>query len=203
MDEKQEFVRLALTDGANMRSLCRRFGVSPTTAYKWLARHAAKGTAGLEEKSRRPLSSPARCDARTEAAVLALREAHTAHGQDKDLARYPTDPVMFLLDELPQLGHIDQIENAIMIVRSARIRLWLFAQDLDQMQKTYPKWMSMASNCRAKMFYGINELATAEHISKFVGDTKELFSANTATSLSRMNCSALKWWASRSFWSAA
>ena len=102
--------------------------------------------------------------------------AHTAHGQDKDLARYPTDPVMFLLDELPQLGHLDQIENAITIVRSARIRLWLFAQDLDQMQKTYPKWTSMVSNCRAKMFYGINDLATAEHISKFIGDTKELFS---------------------------
>ncbi len=102
--------------------------------------------------------------------------ARTAHGQDKDLARYPADPVMFLLDELPQLGHLDQIENAITIVRSARIRLWLFAQDLDQMQKTYPKWTSMVSNCRAKMFYGINDLATAEHISKFVGDTKELFS---------------------------
>jgi transposase InsO family protein len=83
MDEKQEFVRLALTDGANMRSLCRRFGVSPTTAYKWLARHAAKGTAGLEERSRRPLSSPARCDARTEAAVLALREAHPVWGGRK------------------------------------------------------------------------------------------------------------------------
>lgn len=34
----------------------------------------------------------------------------------------------------------------------------------------------MVSNCRAKMFYGINDLATAEHISTFVGETKELFS---------------------------
>lgn len=102
--------------------------------------------------------------------------AHTAQGQEKDLARYPTDPVMFLLDELPQLGHLDQIETAVTIVRSARIRLWLFAQDLDQMEKTYPKWGSMVSNCRAKMFYGINDLATAEHVSKFIGDTKELFS---------------------------
>lgn len=102
--------------------------------------------------------------------------AHTAQGQEKDLARYPTDPVMFLLDELPQLGHLDQIETAVTIVRSARIRLWLFAQDLDQMEKTYPKWGSMVSNCRAKMFYGINDFATAEHVSKFIGDTKELFS---------------------------
>jgi len=102
--------------------------------------------------------------------------AHTVQGHDKELARYPADPVMFLLDELPQLGHLDQIETAVTIVRSARIRLWLFAQDLDQMEKTYPKWGSMVSNCRAKMFYGVNDFATAEHISKFIGDTKELFS---------------------------
>ncbi|MCA3160277.1 MAG: type IV secretory system conjugative DNA transfer family protein [Burkholderiales bacterium] len=102
--------------------------------------------------------------------------AHSVQGHDKELARYPADPVMFLLDELPQLGHLDQIETAITIVRSARVRLWLFAQDLDQMEKTYPKWGSMVSNCRGKMFYGINDLKTAEHISNFVGNTKELFS---------------------------
>lgn len=102
--------------------------------------------------------------------------AHTAQGQEKDLARYPTNPVMFLLDELPQLGHLDQIETAVTIVRSAHIRLWLFAHDLDQMEETYPKWGSMVSNCRAKIFYGINDPATAEHVSQSVGDTNELFS---------------------------
>ncbi len=38
MDERREFVRLALQDGANRRELCRRFGISPDVGYKWLSR---------------------------------------------------------------------------------------------------------------------------------------------------------------------
>jgi transposase-like protein len=29
MDERHEFVRLAMQEGANRRELCRRFGISP------------------------------------------------------------------------------------------------------------------------------------------------------------------------------
>lgn len=38
-----EFVHLAHQLGANVRQLCRRFGVSPAVAYKWLARFQADG----------------------------------------------------------------------------------------------------------------------------------------------------------------
>ena len=83
MDLKLEFVCLAGVEGANVRSLCRRFGISPTTGYKWLERHRMLGRAGLEEASRRPLSSPWRSGARVEKAVLAIRAAHPAWGGRK------------------------------------------------------------------------------------------------------------------------
>jgi len=83
MEIKSEFVRLALSDGANLRELCRRFEVSPTTAYKWLGRFAACGAAGLEERSRRPHGSPRRSSAEVEAAVLAVRAEHGAWGGRK------------------------------------------------------------------------------------------------------------------------
>ena len=35
MDQRCEFVRLALQEGANRRELCRRFGISPDVGYKW------------------------------------------------------------------------------------------------------------------------------------------------------------------------
>ena len=38
----------------------RRFGISRPTLRKWLRRHDAEGEAGLRERSRRPLRSPAR-----------------------------------------------------------------------------------------------------------------------------------------------
>ncbi|HEX8253037.1 MAG TPA: transposase, partial [Thermoanaerobaculia bacterium] len=37
---RREFVSLASSPGANVRELCRRYGVSPTTAYKWIERGA-------------------------------------------------------------------------------------------------------------------------------------------------------------------
>ena len=38
MDQRREFVRLAMQEGANRRELCRRFGISPDVGYKWLRR---------------------------------------------------------------------------------------------------------------------------------------------------------------------
>jgi hypothetical protein len=34
MDQRREFVRLAMQGGVNRRELCRRFGISPDVGYK-------------------------------------------------------------------------------------------------------------------------------------------------------------------------
>lgn len=83
MSLREEFVRLASQEGANRRELCRRFGISPQTAYKWLARYAADGKAGLCDRSRRPQSSPALTPADVQAAVVELRTRHPAWGGRK------------------------------------------------------------------------------------------------------------------------
>jgi transposase InsO family protein len=83
MDARLEFVMLASVEGANVRSLCRRFGVSPTTGYKWLERWRIERMTGLQELSRRPHDSPARSAAATEEAVLSLRAEHPAWGARK------------------------------------------------------------------------------------------------------------------------
>ena len=40
---REEFVQVAMQAGSNRRELCRRFGISPQTGYKWLARYALEG----------------------------------------------------------------------------------------------------------------------------------------------------------------
>jgi putative transposase len=82
MDERREFVRLAMQEGANRRELCRRFGISPQTGYKWLGRWTS-GEGELADRSRRPLNSPARSDADSEARVLRVRDEHPAWGARK------------------------------------------------------------------------------------------------------------------------
>jgi transposase InsO family protein len=74
MDQKREFVVLAASDRANIRELCRRFAISPTTGYKWSARYQREGFAGLDERSRRPKISPRRTPALIEAKVLDIRK---------------------------------------------------------------------------------------------------------------------------------
>jgi transposase InsO family protein len=82
MEQRREFARLAQQDGANRRELCRRFGISAQTGYKWLGRSAA-GDAELSDHSRRPLTSPRRTAADMETQVLAVRDAHPAWGARK------------------------------------------------------------------------------------------------------------------------
>ncbi|MDA0220378.1 MAG: leucine zipper domain-containing protein, partial [Proteobacteria bacterium] len=71
MDQRREFVSLVGQEGANISLLCRRFGISRQTGYKWLGR--VRSGEGLGELRRRPLHSPGRCEAMLEAAVLAVR----------------------------------------------------------------------------------------------------------------------------------
>jgi len=43
MSQRLEFVTLATAPKANIRHLCRCFGISSATAYKWLQRFQAVG----------------------------------------------------------------------------------------------------------------------------------------------------------------
>jgi transposase InsO family protein len=82
-----EFVTLATVEGANVRELCRRYGISAPTAYKWIERSRAGGPAALTDRSRRPGRSPGRCPEALEADVLRLRDEHPAWGGRKLRAR--------------------------------------------------------------------------------------------------------------------
>jgi transposase InsO family protein len=82
MSERQELVAFARQEGANIAELCRQFGISRKTAYKWLAR-AAAGETHLADYSRRPHRSPGMTSPEVEAAVLALRQEHPAWGGRK------------------------------------------------------------------------------------------------------------------------
>jgi transposase InsO family protein len=103
MDQRREFVRLAALEGLNRRELCRRFGISADTGYKWLAR-ARAGDAELADRSRRPLGSPSRSDAALEAQVLAVRDAHPAWG-----ARKVRRCLERVTDEVPAISTVHAI----------------------------------------------------------------------------------------------
>lgn len=71
MSARREFVTLASRPGVNVRELCRRFEISPTTAYKWLGRDM-----DYADRSRRPHHSPNRTCESVESVLLEIRDAH-------------------------------------------------------------------------------------------------------------------------------
>jgi transposase InsO family protein len=83
MDQRKEFIRLFQQSDVNRRELCRRFQISPKTAYKWLARATAGETGWARDQPRRPHVSPARSSAAIEAAVLEIRDTHPTWGARK------------------------------------------------------------------------------------------------------------------------
>lgn len=88
MDAREEFVSLALQEEANVRELCRRFRISPSTAYKWMQRFGqGRGRSALVDRSRRPHHCPGRTDPEVEARVVALRLEHPCWGARKLCAR--------------------------------------------------------------------------------------------------------------------
>lgn len=83
MSLREEFVCLASQEGVNRRELCRRFGISAQTAYKWLARYGQEGQAGLVDRPRRPHHSPSETPPTIQASVVAMRTQHPAWGGRK------------------------------------------------------------------------------------------------------------------------
>jgi hypothetical protein len=87
MSQRLELVQLAVAEGANVSKLCRRFGVSRQTVYKWIGRFNAGGVDALVDRSRRPSRSPTRTDAAIEASAIAIRRKHPTWGGRKIRAR--------------------------------------------------------------------------------------------------------------------
>ena len=76
MSQRRDFVVLASAGNANIRELCRRFKISPTTGYKWLDRYQRDGQNGLRDRSRRPHHSPNKTSRDKEQLIIALRRKH-------------------------------------------------------------------------------------------------------------------------------
>ena len=58
MDERAQFVRAYLAASQSMVDLCRDYGISRKTGYKWIQRFTEGGEAGLIDRSRAPHHHP-------------------------------------------------------------------------------------------------------------------------------------------------
>lgn len=83
MDQRIRFVLERERDEVSMAELCRAYGVSRKTGYKWLARALGEGLDRLKDRSRAPQRHPNQTPPAIEQAVLALRARHPHWGPKK------------------------------------------------------------------------------------------------------------------------
>jgi type IV secretion system protein VirD4 len=92
-----------------------------------------------------------------------------------DMARSPARParpVLFLLDEFAALGRLEPVERAMGLMAGYGLQLWPILQDLNQLRGTYgDKAGTFMSNAGVLQAFGVNDHATAELLSKTIGQT--------------------------------
>ena len=82
-NQRRAFVSEAILEGRNMSELCRKYGVTRRTGYKWLERYRAGLT--LDDQSTAPLFRPRKTPPETEALILSVRSEHPTWGARKIL----------------------------------------------------------------------------------------------------------------------
>jgi transposase InsO family protein len=82
MNKRAEFAMKALqTD--NFVALCREYGISRKTGYKWRERFEAEGLGGMKDQSRRPGRSPEELEEKVICRMVRLKERHRNWGPQK------------------------------------------------------------------------------------------------------------------------
>jgi putative transposase len=82
MDQKIEFAMKAVNT-ESFSELCREYGISRKTGYKWRERFVSDGIAGMQEESRRPQSHAAELGEEVVCRIVRLKQAHRHWGARK------------------------------------------------------------------------------------------------------------------------
>jgi putative transposase len=83
MSLRIEFVLRSLHELTPFMELCREYGISPKTGYKWKQRFLETGISGLADRSRRPSTSPQSLSEEVVCEMVRLKQAHRAWGPRK------------------------------------------------------------------------------------------------------------------------
>jgi transposase InsO family protein len=80
---RTEFVLSVFQGKVPFEELCRQYGISRKTGYKWKERFVEHGVDGLIDRSRRPRGSPSSAAEETVCRIVALKLAHRGWGPRK------------------------------------------------------------------------------------------------------------------------
>ena len=115
-----------------------------------------------------------------ESAVFSLKDVFSSKGIST--SQLPQEErVLFLLDELPAFGQLDIVSSGMATLRGRGVNLWLFIQNLAQLDATYgkEKARTIIGNAASVQVFGSNELEELEYFVRLIGE--EFFDVQSVT----------------------
>ncbi|TGV85497.1 conjugal transfer protein TraG, partial [Mesorhizobium sp. M2D.F.Ca.ET.145.01.1.1] len=76
--------------------------------------------------------------------------------------------------EFPALGRLDFFESALAFMAGYRLKSFLIAQSLNQIEKAYGPNNSMLDNCHVRVSFASNDERTAKRVSDALGTATEM-----------------------------
>lgn len=84
----------------------------------------------------------------------------------------PKRPVLFLLDEFASLGRLEPVARAMGLMAGYGIQLWPILQDIHQLRSVYGRDAgTFLSNAGCVQLFNVNDVDTAEWVSRSLGET--------------------------------
>jgi transposase InsO family protein len=178
MNQRTEFA-LRAVQCENFRELCREFGISPKTGYKWKERFIAEGLQGLSDGSRRPKSSPEALSEEVVCRLVKLKTAHRFWGARKLQELYKRS-----WGEAPSESTIKRVLERCGLVEKKRRRAAVETGRISQGRKA-----TAPNNIWTVDFKGwwkdgggkSNPLTVRDEFSRFILDLRHLPDGRTAT----------------------
>ena len=114
---RMEVLLEAERTGMTVSEVCRRYGISRQTYYRYRRRYLAEGLQGLEDRSRRPLQPANQISAELELGICEMRKDHPRWGARRirtELTRAGIDP--------PAVSTVHQVlvRNGLVAVQPSR-----------------------------------------------------------------------------------
>lgn len=120
VDQRVRFITEVNESQESFAALCRRFGISRKTGYKWCARYEEYGPAGLEERLPIARQCPHKTADELAAALIELRKEHPTWGPKKLKARLEA----LGTQDVPAASTIGDLLKRYGLVRPRRRRVY-------------------------------------------------------------------------------
>ncbi|AWZ01978.1 conjugal transfer protein TraG [Rhodobiaceae bacterium] len=96
----------------------------------------------------------------------------------KEIPEKAERPIVFFLDEVPQLGNFEPLPKAASLGRQYGLQLWLFAQNRDQIEKAYKSADTILGNAVVQCWMNCDEDSAAK-LERNLGTSRGLLDGKT------------------------